>query len=798
MQGAKRFGAALAVLLLFQKGYTQQLRLGNNPFTVEKSAVLELQSNNQGLLFPRIADTALINVLNPPDGMVIFFNTLKQLMVRANGGWRILQNTSGITSLNGLTNGTQTFATGTTGTDFNIVSTGTTHTFNLPNASATARGLITITAQTIAGSKTFSSAPLFSSFTQGAVPFMGSGGLLSQNNAAFFWDATNSRLGVGTATPSSTLHITGSSPLTIGGLATGAATDSIVTILNGVVKKIHPSLLTGSGSGWLLTGNTGTTAGTQFIGTTDNQSLVVKTVNTQVAKFDQNSLALGINANVNNATHSFAIGNSATTAFSISHAYAIGSSATVGASNAFAIGTGATTNSAASFSLGSAATVPFGVQDAMALGTNAAANANNGIAIGSNTNAAFKTTVGGIGGIAIGRSATANAGYSVSVGDSAIVAFVSNPGIAIGRKALVNGSNGIAMGTDAFVSTVTNGTALGANSSVTGNNSTAVGYNTDVTAADAVILGDLSNSGLSVGIGSESFTSGAREKLLVDAGTSNSYNVISGKGNVNNYLQLNIQNRSAGDVASSDLVATANNGTETSNYVDLGINSSGFTNTAYPIIGGANNAYLYSTGNDFVIGNGTGSKNLSFFTGGFALTNERVRITGTGSVGIGTTTPSTTLHVKTGVANDGGLRMENLTNASTTTTGAALLGVDANGKVVLAKRPTYYSGTGNANVDEVTKIWVAEFSNNGSGTPTLNIPANVGFTNILSIQVTARGGSAITNAPVVCVTSFTTSAIIVRVMESRTSTIAFLGGTAEGLEPHTDTNTRIYVRVEGN
>ncbi len=61
---------------------------------------------------------------------------------------------TGITSLNGLTAVTQTYATGNTGTDFNIVSSGSVHTFNIPDASVTARGLVTTGAQTLAGNKT--------------------------------------------------------------------------------------------------------------------------------------------------------------------------------------------------------------------------------------------------------------------------------------------------------------------------------------------------------------------------------------------------------------------------------------------------------------------------------------------------------------------------------------------------------------------------------------------------------------------------------------------------------------------
>lgn len=53
--------------------------------------------------------------------------------------------TTGLTALNGLTDQVQNFATGTSGTDFGIVSSGSTHTFNIPTASATNRGLLSTT-----------------------------------------------------------------------------------------------------------------------------------------------------------------------------------------------------------------------------------------------------------------------------------------------------------------------------------------------------------------------------------------------------------------------------------------------------------------------------------------------------------------------------------------------------------------------------------------------------------------------------------------------------------------------------
>ena len=454
-------------------------------------------------------------------------------------------------------------------------------------------------------------------------------------------------VGIGLTNPSYKLHVSGTNPLFLNGVQTGAGTDSILTIINGVVKKLHPSALTvSSNNAWALIGNASTNPSTNFIGTTDAQAMVVKVNNTQVGRFDQNSLALGIGSTISNSTQSYAIGSSANVGFNHTNAYAIGSGAAVNADSSFSIGDGAVTNgihsiaignsaaanNANSVAIGKSAVTAYSISDAIAVGTNATANNSNSIAIGSNGSSASKTVTNAASAIAIGTTAVSNSASSIAMGTGATVAYSISPAIAIGNAAVVNGNSGVAIGNGANIGNVSNATAIGAGASATSTaaNSTAIGYNASATLANEIILGDRSNTSLAVGIGTETFSGSNREKLLVDAGTSTSVNAIVGRGNNNNYLQLNIQNQNNGTLASSDVVATADNGNEALNYIDMGINSSAYSATG--ILGGANNAYLYTTGNDFVIGNSTNNKSLIFYTTTAGTNIERMRITNAGLI----------------------------------------------------------------------------------------------------------------------------------------------------------------------
>jgi len=66
----------------------QQLKLGNNPAVIQKSALLELESPTQGLLLTRISDTSATSPISAAsDGTIIYFTPDSSLRVRAGGKW---------------------------------------------------------------------------------------------------------------------------------------------------------------------------------------------------------------------------------------------------------------------------------------------------------------------------------------------------------------------------------------------------------------------------------------------------------------------------------------------------------------------------------------------------------------------------------------------------------------------------------------------------------------------------------------------------------------------------------------
>lgn len=86
---------------------------------------------------------------------------------------------------------------------------------------------------------------------------------------------------------------------------------------------------------------------------------------------------------------------------------------------------------------------------------------------------------------------------------------------------------------------------------------------------------------------------------------------------IDDYVQVTFQNKSDDVAASMDIVITADNGTDETHYLDMGVNSSGYDDEEFPAFK-ANDGYLYASDDDLVIGAcGTGKK-IKLVAGGTA------------------------------------------------------------------------------------------------------------------------------------------------------------------------------------
>jgi hypothetical protein len=143
---------------------------------------------------------------------------------------------TGLTALNGLTAQVQYFATGTSGTDFNISSLTDTHTFNIPSSSGSNRGLLTSADWTTFNSKVTS--------VSGTSPIVSSGGTTP---AISMPAATSSVNGYLTSTDWTTFN----SKQPAGTYVTSVGATSPITSSGGTTPTIAMPAATTSVSGYL-------------------------------------------------------------------------------------------------------------------------------------------------------------------------------------------------------------------------------------------------------------------------------------------------------------------------------------------------------------------------------------------------------------------------------------------------------------------------------------------------------------------------------------------------------------------
>lgn len=579
-----------------KKTFSQSVSINTTGTLADTSAMLDISSASKGLLIPRMTQAQKLAIYTPAEGLLIYQTDGSKGFYYYNiaSGWTLLVQAVGGT----VTSASVVSANGLAGT---VANAATTPAITL---STTVTGMVKGNGTSFSTATSGTDyAPGTAANTTGIVKSTTGTGALTTAVAADF--PTLNQNTTGTASNITGILNSTSQPALTGDVTNTAGTVA-TTISNGVVT--NAKLATMAANTFKANNTSATAAPSDITGT---QATALLNVFTPTAKGLVPASAGGTTTFLR-ADGTFAIpsGTNAGTVTSVSVTPANGISGTVST---------ATTTPAISLTLG--AITPSSVAATSTVtGSNLSGShsgTSSGINTGDETTATIKTKLG---------AATATTDGYLTLADWNT----------FNNKATTSGSWSTTGNTG--ISSTTNFLGTTDNTSLRFRT-----YNVQRLFLDS--LG-------SVAIGSAPvFTAGsAREKLLVDAGSTSSnptptgaFNVISGKGYLDNYLQLNIQNNSPTAAASSDIVASNDAATEVANFVDLGINSSGNTSTG--VTGGASTAYLYASGNDFAIGNSTASKNLLLFTGGTTATNERMRIDGSGNVGIGTTAPAYKLHV---------------------------------------------------------------------------------------------------------------------------------------------------------
>ena len=174
---------------------------------------------------------------------------------------------------------------------------------------------------------------------------------------------------------------------------------------------------------------------------------------------------------------------------------------------------------------------------------------------------------------------------------------------------------------------------------------TAGGAITATTGAITATSGGVTANAASTFNGTLTIDTNANSPLVVNNGVTGvplNNSVASFFDSVDSFSQVNYQNLSAGNSASTDFVATADNGTDSTFFVDFGINSSTY-NLGTFTIAGANDGYAYSQSSNFAIGTAAPAKSVKFFQGGTLAANEVARFAPTtNNLLVGTTTDAAT------------------------------------------------------------------------------------------------------------------------------------------------------------
>jgi hypothetical protein len=398
--------------------------------------------------------------------------------------------------------------------------------------------------------------------TAGSVVFVGSGGVLSQDNTNFFFDDTNNFLGIGnTGTPSAPLDIHNGTVGQLIQLNATSTNNSNIGFLNGGVGKWRIGNVYNAGANDFNVYNIGTTSNAISINSTTNNVTLNGTIVGTTATFTNSGSGIGVGITNSGS------GDGLKITHSLGRALQIASSST---------GYGIIINNDTA-----STSIPFTIQKSGSpvftiLDTGALSGTSASLSGALNINVASGTGIN-------------------STGDAI---FRGNTGIGTPRQLLISSSGSTPVYLDVKGYGANYGTDLGLRTFDASGNSFNVFYGTSN--GNAIIGG------------------------VTDAG----YRLdVVGTGRFNGTLDV---------LVAAQTIASFNTSSASGGWINFKYN----TTTSFGYIGTGNQISTGAAVTDFAFANNAG--NIVFATGSFV---ERMRIASTGNVGIGTSSPTATLHV---------------------------------------------------------------------------------------------------------------------------------------------------------
>lgn len=277
---------------------------------MEKSALLDLNSDKQGLLLPRVNNYGIAPLNTAPDGMLIYYVPEKVLYIRKNNTWRkLVDETTAISSVNGQTGPVVTLTTSdiTEGTNFYYTDT-------------RARGAFSAgTGIGITGAGVVSALNTSNLWNAAQLQGRNVATIAPADQYVLTWDAAANawmpKIGgvqpgsndyiqnIATGTQTANFNISGNgavgTKLTVGGTVpatglsglrlTGLGAATLQTPLNNTlaVNADGDVVVTSNASAnnWLITGNANVDANNQFLGTVDDRKMVIRSNNQPFLEF---------------------------------------------------------------------------------------------------------------------------------------------------------------------------------------------------------------------------------------------------------------------------------------------------------------------------------------------------------------------------------------------------------------------------------------------------------------------------------------------------------------------------------